>query len=328
MNDVLTPLEERADRNGKIGAVVGLILLLILMLIPMFFSITPAPGQPGILVNLGQIDVGQGNENGGPAAPTAPADPVEPIEEVTPPPSEPSVPPPPAPAEPDPAPEQRDVIQQEDPAAIALAKEKARQEARRRAEAAEADRRRQEQLDAEQRVRDAAEAERRRKAEEQRRLDEAERQRQAALAAERQRRENEANQTGNRVGGLFGGGDGNGQTGKPGNQGVENGDPNADRLTGISTGDGRVSGGLGGRGVVASPAVRDNSQKEGRVVIAVCVGPDGNIIEAKYTQQGSSTADPALVDAARRNAQRWAFKPEPTAPSRQCGFITYDFKVQ
>lgn len=330
MDIIQTELEAKADRNGKISAGIGFILFIILLVIPMFFHLNPPPGQPGILVNLGVIDQGQGDENAAasaPAAATPPPAPAPPEPEPEPQPETETAPPPPA-AAPEPAPQQREVVQQEDPAAIALRKQKAREEAQRRAEEAEAQR----EANAEaQRQREAQEAERRRRAAaeaEQRRLDAEEAARQRKLAEERAAREAAANATRDQIGGLFGNGSGNGDTGTPGNQGVDNGDPNADRLKGISTGDGRVSGGLGGRGVLQSPAVRENSQVSGRVVVSVCVGPDGSISEAKYTQSGSSTADPNLVRAAIANAKKWKFKADPTAPQRQCGKITYDFKVQ
>ena len=338
MTEETTNVEIQADRAGKVGAVLGLILFVLLLFVPLFFTTLPKPGQPGILVNLGVIDMGQGNENAGPSAAAAPPpravepSPQAPREEVAPPPP----PPPPAVVEkPRPEPVERGVVATETPQQIAIRKQKAREEAKREAEAAKrrrdkaaADRRSKAESD---RLR-AVELERRRRAAveaeaERARAAEAQRQRDAAAEAQRQR-EAEAAANRNKVGGLFGGGSGRGETGTAGNQGVENGDPNADRLKGVSTGDGRVSGGLGGRGVESSPVVRENSQRPGRVVVDVCVGPAGNILSAEYTQAGSTTTDPNLLSAAQRNARQWKFKADPNAPERQCGKITYDFKVQ
>ncbi|NJC25013.1 cell envelope integrity protein TolA [Neolewinella antarctica] len=335
MQDPTTPAEIRGDKVGKVGAVIGLVLFLLLLFIPLFFTTLPKPGQPGILVNLGMIDLGQGNENAGPSSPAAP--PV--VEEVTPPlPQEdvaPLPPPPPTSAEPQPTPVTREVVVTETPQEIAIRKQKAREEARKKSEA---DRKRRDQLEVDRRAKterdrvkaieterrnkEAAEAAVRREA-----AEKAQRERDAAAAAQR-KREEEAAATRNRAGGLFGGGGGQGNTGKPGNQGVDNGDPDSKVLEGVSTGDGRVSGGLGGRGVLSSPVVRENSQRPGRVVVDVCVGPDGKILSANYTQSGSTTTDPNLVSAAQRNALQWKFQPNPSAPERQCGKITYDFKVQ
>ncbi|MBC6992818.1 cell envelope integrity protein TolA [Neolewinella lacunae] len=323
MDAQLTATELKGDRRGKIAAGIGFILFVLLLVIPMFYHMNPPPGQPGILVNLGFVDQGQGEENAGPTAPSEPEEVVEPTpSEATPPP-----PPPPA-AAPDPAPQQRDVIQQEDPSEVALRQQKAREEAAKKA--AEQQRQREAAAEA-QRVADANAAERRRQeaaAEAQRRLDAQEAERKRQQAAEAARRKAEEDATKNQIGGLFGSGGGRGNTGTAGNQGVNNGDPNAGALSGLSSGSGRVSGGLGGRGVLKSPAVRENSQVSGTVVVSVCVDPNGNIVEAKYTQAGSSTADPNLVRAAINNAESWKFKADPAAPARQCGKITYEFKVQ
>lgn len=322
MEAILTEQEEKADRNGKIAAGIGFILFIVLLVMPLFWHMNPPPGQPGILVNLGKIDLGQGNENA--AASQAETQPLpDPAPQPTP---EPAATPPPQPdPEPDPVPEPpkptptppREVVQQETPAEVALRQQKAREETARR-EQQERDRKAAQQL---QDRLDREEADRVRKANA---AAEAARQEEARRAAQ----EAAANNTKDQIGGLFGSGSGNGNTGTPGNQGDPNGDPNADKLTGISTGDGRVAGGLGGRGVVNSPPVRENSQVSGRVVIKVCVAPNGSISSAEYTQSGSSTANSQLVNAAIANAKKWKFKADPTAPQQQCGTVTYDFKVQ
>lgn len=322
METILTEKEEKADRNGKIAAGIGFILFIVLLVMPIFWHMNPPPGQPGILVNLGKIDMGQGNENA--AASQAVTQPQpDPAPQPTP---EPAATPPPQPdPEPDPVPEPprptptppREVVQQETPAEIAIRQQKVRDEAARRQQQ-ERDRKAAQQL---QDRLDREEADRVRKANA---AAEAARQEEARRAAQ----EAAANNTKDQIGGLFGSGSGNGNTGTPGNQGDPNGDPNADKLTGISTGDGRVAGGLGGRGVVNSPPVRENSQVSGRVVIKVCVAPNGSISSAEYTQSGSSTANSKLVNAAIANAKKWKFKADPAAPQQQCGTVTYDFKVQ
>ena len=323
MDAQLTDHEIRGDRRGKIAAGIGFLLVVVLLLVPVFFFQNPPPGQPGILVNLGLIDQGQGDNNAGPSRPAEPA-PSEPTPPPTPAPPTPRPPepdptPPPPAAKPDPAPRQREVIT-DNSAELALQRKKAREEAQRRAE----EQRRRDQAAEEARreraAREAREAEQRRRAEEQRRAQE-------AAAEARRQREAEANATKDAIGGLFGNGSGNGNTGRPGNQGVDDGDPNADRLTGISTSDGRVSGGLGGRGLVASPPVRENSQVSGTVVISLCVGADGRVIGTpSQTLAGSSTQNSQLVQAAIANAKRWRFSPSEV--DRQCGKITYNFQVR
>jgi outer membrane biosynthesis protein TonB len=308
MEDILSPVEQRSESRGRMAGALTLLGLIILLFIPLFFHLNPPPGQEGILVNLGLPDMGQGEENAGPSLPAAA--PSAPEQQPDPEP-EPVVEPQSAPAQTKPQPVQRDVIQTEDPAKVALEKRR-EQERREQAEAnrqaqADAERKRQQQLEAQRQA-------------------DAERKRQADADAKRQA---EADATKNQIGGLFGTGSGKGNTGTAGNQGDPNGDPNASNLEGISTGSGRIGGGLGGRGVLSSPSVSENSQKQGTVVISLCVGPDGSLIgDPSYTQRGSTTSDAALVRAAINNAKRWRFSAASGAPDRQCGTITYNFKLQ
>ena len=144
-------------------------------------------------------------------------------------------------------------------------------------------------------------------------------------AAEEAKRQEAYNKTKKSYGDLLGG-DGKGNTGKPGNQGDPSGDPNAKALEGISKGSGRVGGGLGNRGVLHEPKINDGSQKTGRVVISVCVDKNGKVIKAEYTQKGSTTTDSELKDIARRAALQFKFTDSDV--EEQCGTITVDFKVR
>src|SRR5690606_30598521 len=183
---------------------------------------------------------------------------------------------------------EEEILTQEDPNAIAI-REKEEREAR-----------------------EKAERERQEKLEEQRRQEEEARK--EAEFAERKKQ----------FGDLFG--SGKGQTDTEGNQGDALGDPNADNLEGLSTGQGNVGGGLGGRRVLSAPTVEESSQKTGRVVIRVCVNNAGNVIESTYTQKGSTTGDPDLIATAIKYAKRYRFS-EGTI-DKQCGTITFDFKVR
>ncbi|MCB0606659.1 MAG: energy transducer TonB, partial [Lewinella sp.] len=147
----------------------------------------------------------------------------------------------------------------------------------------------------------------------------------AEAEAEKKRQEQAAKEFGESLG-LEGLGKGKGDSGKAGNKGDPNGDPNSSNLEGISKGSGSVGGGLGSRGVLNSPAVQENSQQAGTVVLEVCVDTNGNVIEAKYTQKGSTTGNSQLVNAAIANAKRWRFSKG--SIDKQCGTITYNFKVQ
>jgi len=144
-------------------------------------------------------------------------------------------------------------------------------------------------------------------------------------AAEEAKKQEAYNATKKSYGDLLGG-NGKGNTGKPGSQGDPNGDPNSDNLEGISKGSGRVGGGLGKRGLLHEPQINDRSQKTGRVVIDVCVDKTGKVIKANYTQKGSTTTDSELKEIARKAALQFKFTTSDI--EEQCGTITVDFKVR
>ncbi len=308
MEAFVTQQEKKNKKRGLTTSIILHVALIILALLPLLTFPDPPPGQEGILVNLGLPDVGQGDDNAGPSAPTEPveAEPeeTEPIEEETPP---PTVEKPEPKTEPTPTPP-KEVVTTEDPEAIALKKKKEQEEAeRKRKEREEAERKRKEQ---------EAEAERKRK--------EAEAARKAE--EERKRKEAEADALKDEIGSLFGDGKGKGNTGKPGNQGDPEGDPDASKLEGISTGTGTVGGGLGNRGVLGAPKITDNSQKQGTVTVKVCVDRNGTVTSAEFTQRGSTTSDNQLKRLAVDNAKKWKFSQGEV--DKQCGTITYRFKVQ
>lgn len=334
--------EEKNKRGGAIFSGAYTIALLAVLIWPFLSHLNPPPGQEGIVVNLGIPDVGQGEVN----APIASSDP--PVSEVEPEPipedtepdlSEPEV------EEPEPEPEvvkpkeskpaEKDLVKTEDPEALALKKKKEEDRKKREEEVRkqrEEDRKKRAAEEAKKREEDRkkAEADQKRREEEARKKAEAEAkakaEAEAKAKAEAEKKKYEDAK--NKFGSLFGGGDGDGKgkTGNSGNQGDPGGDPNSSNLEGISTGSGRVGGGLGNRGIVASPGVTDDSQKTGRVVIRVCVDSEGTVTSARFTQKGSTTADPNLQAVAIKNAKAWKFSKGDV--DEQCGTITYDFKLQ
>jgi outer membrane biosynthesis protein TonB len=307
MDTTLRPnTEQKHKRRGATISVIVHILLILLALLPLLTFPDPPPGQEGILVNLGLPDVGEGDENAAPAE-AVEADEPEPeeaqpetqTEEV----EEDQPEEEPAKSEPEPV-ETKEVVTSEDPDEIALKKEKERKKK-------EADAKREAERKAEE-AKAKAEAERKAK--------------EAKAKAEAERKAKEASDLKNELSGLFGDGDGKGNTGTAGNQGDPDGDPSSDKLEGISTGSGQVGGGLSNRGVVKIPKPRDSSQKAGKVVMKVCINQSGKVISAEFTQRGSTIADQGLIKKARASAMGSKF--EPGDEEKLCGTITYTFKVQ
>jgi TonB family protein len=287
-----TQLTQEDEQNKKRGMIISIaihVLLLTLALLPLLTFPDPPPGQEGILVNLGLPDQGQGVENAGPVESSE-------VQEETP--QEEAAPPEASAAEPEPEPEREVVTSDESDVQVRKQEEKERKE-----------RLEQERREREAREKAEAEAEAKRKAEEARR-----------------KRDAEAADLKNEIGGLFGDGDGKGNTGTSGNQGDPDGDPSADALEGVSTGSGRVGDGLGERGVARTDTPEDNSQDQGVVVVRVCVNRAGDVISAEYTQRGSTTTSSRLKNLAVKSAKRWKFKAGNV--DKQCGTITYNFKAQ
>jgi outer membrane biosynthesis protein TonB len=133
------------------------------------------------------------------------------------------------------------------------------------------------------------------------------------------RTEAEANKK--KYSGLFGNKEkeGSGGTEKEGS----GGDPNSKNLDGLVKGNGKIGEGLVGRGVLKEPKISDKSQKAGKVVVRVCVDASGKVIEAKFTQKGSTTTDSHLVKIAEEGARKYQFSNSDL--EKQCGTITIDF---
>ncbi|MEM6398206.1 MAG: hypothetical protein AAF741_17775 [Bacteroidota bacterium] len=85
--------------------------------------------------------------------------------------------------------------------------------------------------------------------------------------------------------------------------------------------------GLGDRAIVKSELAEiENDSGLGIVVIRICIDAEGNVVDAEYTMQGSTSNDPRLINASLRSARKFKF--EGSNIDRQCGKITYNFKAQ
>jgi len=98
-------------------------------------------------------------------------------------------------------------------------------------------------------------------------------------------------------------------------------------LDGKNTGN-AIGGGLGGRGVISAPKITDNSQDAGVVVVKVCVDRNGDVIQAEIRQTVTTTTSSRLKKIALEGARSYKFKKDLSAPKKQCGTITVDFKMK
>lgn len=325
-------LVDREERNkARIATAILTVLFFILLLLPWFTYQNPPPGQEGTIVNLGTLAIGQGEEN----APESNSTPLEAEKEEQEEPAssvkeevketkkeKPQEKPQEKP-EPKKEPESKKVIKDNsENIALAEAKKKKKKEQEEKAK---------KEKKAAEKAEKLAEAERQKKAAEEKRIAKEKRiaaEKAAAAKAAEDAKLAEANDLKNNLKDLFGKsgeGEGKGETGTPGNQGVKGGDPKASAVEGISSGSGVVSGGLTGRGG-SGPGIKDNSNKSGTIMIKVCVDSQGKVSSASYTQKGSTLLDPSLKKKAVENAYKWNFKSG--SADKQCGFIKYEFKVE
>lgn len=336
-NEINIREQHPEEARKKTGAIVSFCVhftVIVLLFIPFLTFPDPPPGQEGIKVAFGVPDVGDMTEN-----PSETAEPEEVEEEAVEEPVEEEVEQevveeevveeevvePEVKEEPKET-KSPDVIRDEQAEALRLKKEREKQkqleeEARKKAEAerkkrAEADRKRQEEA---RKKAEAAAQEAKRKAEAARKKAEAEARRKAA-EEERKRKEAAAKALKDKLGGGFGKGKNKGKTGE------KDGDPNAGKLG--KGGDGTIGGGLSGRGVSSRPPKPQNSaNKNATIRISICVDRNGKVTTASYTQKGSTSNDERLVKEALRNAKKYTFAKEAGAPDKQCGYVSYRFRV-
>jgi TonB family protein len=125
-----------------------------------------------------------------------------------------------------------------------------------------------------------------------------------------------------------------GETGKPGDQGNPNGDPNAKNHYG-DPGDGNRPGNggnfynLGNRKIVGNfPKPNYPGNEQGKVVVEIFVDRSGAVTKATSGVKGSTLLSKNYLDAAYAAAMRAKFDPNPDAPEVQKGTITYKFMLQ
>ncbi len=87
-----------------------------------------------------------------------------------------------------------------------------------------------------------------------------------------------------------------------------------------------IDGAIGKRKVLRIPTITDNSQKQGKVVVKICVDSSGKVVSAHYTQVGSTTADAYLIKLAEDGAKKYLFSE--SSVERECGRVIIDFKLR
>jgi outer membrane biosynthesis protein TonB len=121
---------------------------------------------------------------------------------------------------------------------------------------------------------------------------------------------------------------GEGNTGKPGDRGQINGDPNASGYTGGGLGGGRSDFRLHGRSLLSRPQPTYDGDETGYIAINIKVDRQGNVIETSHNMRGSTLNNSRLIDIAKKAAREIKYNASPDAPEVQFGTIRFYFKVQ
>jgi outer membrane biosynthesis protein TonB len=116
-----------------------------------------------------------------------------------------------------------------------------------------------------------------------------------------------------------------GTTGKPGDQGQEDGSKTGTAYSGASGSGGGVSFNLSGRQATNLARPDYDSPDQGTVVVRIFVNANGNVIKAEAGQRGTTVNDRTLWRTAEAAAMRSSFTPDRNAPDQQMGTITYRF---
>jgi colicin import membrane protein len=114
-----------------------------------------------------------------------------------------------------------------------------------------------------------------------------------------------------------------GETGDPGSQGRPEGSITGEGYIGF--GQGGIEYSLAGRRHTSVPIPDYNIAAEGRVVVAITVNRQGQVVRAAPGARGTTTSNQALWNLARDAALRARFDVNMNAALEQQGTITYNF---
>jgi TonB family protein len=119
-----------------------------------------------------------------------------------------------------------------------------------------------------------------------------------------------------------------GTTGKPGDQGKPDGDPNASGYDGFGGSGSGISFSLSGRNADLLPKPPSSFKESGTVVVSIWVDREGKVVKAIPGARGTTTASSELSRLAKDAAMKAKFNAKPDAPEEQKGTITYHFLLK
>lgn len=118
---------------------------------------------------------------------------------------------------------------------------------------------------------------------------------------------------------------GEGDDEQSGLKGTASGDPNSNKYYGNDGfgGDGNYL--LKGRRTLSTPKRKPNCNEEGIVVVKIEVDTNGKVIKAVAGVKGTTNNNPCLLEPAKKAAMATKWNPDGDAPTKQIGYIRYEF---
>jgi hypothetical protein len=125
-------------------------------------------------------------------------------------------------------------------------------------------------------------------------------------------------------------GSGEGIAGGRGDQGRPGGNPDSKNYTGGGRGTSgmRIGNGLSGRGIARAYKYQDDFNENATVAVDVRIDKDGNVISASYQLRGSTTSDSYYKEKAIETVRKSKFTASSSAPDEQTGTVLVTFKVR
>lgn len=79
---------------------------------------------------------------------------------------------------------------------------------------------------------------------------------------------------------------------------------------------------------ITAEALVDSTSNSESVAVKICANRDGLVISAEIVEAQTNTTSKRLKELAIESAKKHKFTPDPLAPEKQCGVLTFDFKVK
>lgn len=125
-------------------------------------------------------------------------------------------------------------------------------------------------------------------------------------------------------------GAGEGIAGGRGDQGRPGGNPDSKNYTGGGTGNAgvRISNGLSGRHFTYTYKYQDEFNENATVAVDIRVNKDGDVISATYQLRGSTTSDQYYKNKAIEIVRKSKLNANPNGPDEQTGTVLVNFRVR